>query len=214
MTIRMAVSTLVCCTLLFAGTGAAGGFLLGEFAPEYYRTVFYGGRDPGFDPVSKGVMLRLVQGTTAGLIVGLAIIAIVCWWKWRLEQLAAPRTEVGEPVVRRWSLARMTLLITGTIFGLVFCLCSGVIGTLIGERWMYHRKYLIEKQLMMPVLARDQAFIRVEIEEYSGGGIYLSGTVPTANDRVRLRSSVEKTLGPHGKWVPISVMVESGSATH
>lgn len=217
MTIRMAVSTIVCCTLFFAGAGATGGYLLGEFAPGYYRTVFHGGREPGFDPVGQGVMLGLWQGIAAGFLVGVALVAIVCWRKWRQERNAAPRLEAGEPVVTRWTFARVVLLVTGTAFGLVFCLCSGVIGVLMGEQWIHHRQYVIDRQLLTPVLARDQRFAGVYVAEYSGGGVALSGTVPTANDRVRLRSSVEKALGPRGRWVPISVTVDepqSGPLMH
>ena len=35
--------------------GAGIGYALGKFVPSYYRSVFNGGNDPRFDPVSVGV---------------------------------------------------------------------------------------------------------------------------------------------------------------
>ncbi|MBM4030787.1 MAG: hypothetical protein FJ291_03280 [Planctomycetes bacterium] len=59
------------------GTGV--GFAIGKLAPGYYREVFPGGRQPGFDPAALGVGLGLTQGLAAGLFVGLVVVIVVSW---------------------------------------------------------------------------------------------------------------------------------------
>ncbi len=60
MTIRIAIATIIGCTLALAAIGGSIGFGVGGLAPSYYRAVFRGGTDPWFDPVAVG----LSQGLT------------------------------------------------------------------------------------------------------------------------------------------------------
>lgn len=75
----IAVATIAACTMLFAGLGAVIGWALGRFTPGYYRSVFRGGDEPWFDPVSVGVGQGLTQGLAGGVAVGLAVAAILAW---------------------------------------------------------------------------------------------------------------------------------------
>lgn len=196
MTIRIAVATIVGCTLLIAAIGASVGYALGTLAPGYYRSVFRNGREPGFDPISVGVGEGLTQGTAGGVVVGLAVVALLCWREVRLgrvDDLPAPAD--GRPV-RSGVTARRVLLTTGSALGLGFCLCSGVIvGLLRGEGGAYHRRFLEEQEAIAPVLASDPAFAGVKLHEYSAGGVWLSGEVPTPEDLGRLRAGVIRAVG-------------------
>lgn len=49
-----------------AAAGAGIGWVLGTFAPGYYRTVFRCGDSPEFNPVQVGVGLGLTQGLGPG----------------------------------------------------------------------------------------------------------------------------------------------------
>ncbi len=68
----------------FAGgvMGLGIGFLLGRFAPDYYRVMF---RMPiDLDPTQAGIGLGLTQGLGAGLMVGLVIVLTVAWYESRI----------------------------------------------------------------------------------------------------------------------------------
>jgi hypothetical protein len=195
MTIRSAIATIVGCTLLLAAVGAGVGYGLGTFAPEYYRSVFRGGWEPGFDPVSVGVGQGLTQGAAGGVAVGLALVAIFCWRQVRLKRAESSPAPYGVPVPTQ-SLGLLLLLVTGGLLALGFCAGSGfILGLLRGVGSAYHRQYLEEREALAPVLAGDPAFAGVEIREFSGGGAYLSGEVPTAADLDRLRVKVEHAIG-------------------
>src|SRR6478672_9832604 len=85
MTVRRAITTIICSTLLLAAIGGSFGYGLGALAPGYYRSVFRSSQEPGFDPVGVGVGLGITQGTTAGVIVGLVLVALICWRDTRLD---------------------------------------------------------------------------------------------------------------------------------
>ncbi|MHC4406687.1 MAG: hypothetical protein ACYTG0_44255, partial [Planctomycetota bacterium] len=62
MTLQKAVAVIVASTIVLALVGLGVGFALGKLVPEYYRSVFSGGRDPRFDPVPVGIGQGLTQG--------------------------------------------------------------------------------------------------------------------------------------------------------
>lgn len=76
--------------------------------------------------------------------------------------------------------------------------CFGVgliLGALYGSLNTYHLRYLEERAIIAPILAKDPAFAAVEIHERSDGGVWLLGEVPAPEDRERLRTSVTRALG-------------------
>ncbi len=201
MTIRRAIGTILSCTLMLAMIGAGIGYGIGVLAPGYYRTVFFrSGREPGFQPVSVGVGLGLTQGTTGGVIVGLAVVALLCWRETRIQpQSNSPRLPAGQPAPSR-SVEQWLLLVTGSILALAFCAGAGfLVGAIVGEGGSYHRRYLEERDLLAPALTVDPAFARVEIFERSNGGVFLVGEVPSAADLERLRGVVVRAIGERGR---------------
>jgi len=72
--------------LIGLGIGAA----LGSFVPGYYRSVFFGGSDPTFDPVAVGIGQGLTQGVVFGALIGLALVAMFYWYRSR-----SPRKNAG-----------------------------------------------------------------------------------------------------------------------
>lgn len=70
------------CTAL----GGLLGYVLGTQAPGYYRSIFAGGDDPRFDPAEVGLGLGVTQGAIAGLVVGIAVVLIVAWYRSRLAR--------------------------------------------------------------------------------------------------------------------------------
>jgi hypothetical protein len=195
MTIRSAIATIVGCMLLIAAIGATVGYTLGTLAPDYYRSVFHAGREPRFDPVSVGVGQGLTQGTAGGAVLGLAVVALLCWRELRLRPVGEPATADVHPVMSRVTNQRV-LLVAGSALALGFCLCAGVVlGLLGGERGAYHRRFLEEQEAIMPLLAGDATFAGVQVHEYSAGGVWLSGEVPTEEDLARLQAGIMRAVG-------------------
>ncbi len=196
MTVRSAIATIVGCTLLVGAIGASVGYGLGTFAPGYYRSVCRSSREPWFDPVSVGVGYGLTQGTAGGVVVGLALVALLSWRETRLQRVAGSPPPGDGRTAGSGSLARRLLMITGLLLALGFCLSFGVIlGLLAGETGAYHRRYLEEKEVIAPILAADPALAAVELDEYPGGGVCLVGDVPTPEDLERLQSGVVRAVG-------------------
>jgi len=196
MTIRIAIATIVGCTLLAGAIGASLGYGVGTLAPSYYRGLFYSGREEWFDPVSVGVGLGLSQGTAVGVVVGLAVVALLCWRDTRFQRGTGPPPQPDGQVAPVGSATRRLLLITGSLLVLGFCLSSGVVvGRLLGEGGAYHRRYLEEREALAPALAADPAFAGVEIREQSKGGMYLRGDVSTPADLERLRGITVRAVG-------------------
>jgi hypothetical protein len=83
MTIRRAIGATALCTVVGTLLGTALGRGLGYFAPGYYRSVFYRGNEPSFDPVDVGTGLGLNAGVFTGLVVGLLIVAVVTYYEIR-----------------------------------------------------------------------------------------------------------------------------------
>ncbi len=66
--------------LLGAVVGGVGGFLVGTYAPGYFRSQFPGqAMQPWFNPVEVGTVLALWQGAVVGLIVGSVVVLAVSW---------------------------------------------------------------------------------------------------------------------------------------
>lgn len=82
-------------------------------------------------------------------------------------------------------------------------------GALMGESGAYHRRYLEEKKALDAILRADPAFASVQIHEYSDGGAYLTGEVPTEADKERLDRLVVEALGkPRGTRAARDVSVK------
>lgn len=92
MTVTKGFLIAICSGVAGGALGTLIGFLLGQFAPDYYRLVFRMPRTVDLDPVQAGVGLGLTQGLGAGLIVGLVIVLAVAWYESRkgVEAETAP----------------------------------------------------------------------------------------------------------------------------
>jgi hypothetical protein len=91
MTLGRAISATALCTALATPLGALLGRALGYFAPGYYRSLFYRGHEPSFDPVDVGTGFGLNAGVFTGVVVGLVIVAIVTYYEVR----TATRSQLG-----------------------------------------------------------------------------------------------------------------------
>lgn len=192
MSVRSAVLIVFGCTLGAAVLGAGMGYALGQFVPGYYRQAFLGSDEPGFDPVSIGIGLGLAQGAVGGAVVGLALVVIFSIRNLRLNHSAAS-IQPREPT---WGVAWWILLVTEGTLVLVLVAGAGfVLGELSGLQGAYHRHYLSEQRDLESVLKGDPAFSRIHINEFGGGGVYLSGDVSTDAELATLRSRVELAIG-------------------
>ena len=188
MTVLKALATIFVFSLLFALAGATAGCVVGNMAPEYYRTVCRGGREPGFEPVSFGVGAGLIQGLAAGLVVA----GLLCWRDICLGPAVDPVPVPANPGRN----TRRILLLTGFLLLLGFFTCSGAaVGILGGELGAYYRRYLEDKELISPLLAADPAFAGLEVWGNMGGQAFLVGRVPTTEDRSRLLSILGQAVG-------------------
>lgn len=70
---------------IFGLLGAGVGNWLGKEVPGYYRSVFEGGNDPGFDPVAVGIGQGISQGLVLGAVVGVCLVAITALQKRRTK---------------------------------------------------------------------------------------------------------------------------------
>ena len=66
-------------TLIFAIIGGFLGYVLGEFAPDYYRSVF-ARTDSDFNSVQVGLGLGMTQGAAAGAFMGFGLVALAAWF--------------------------------------------------------------------------------------------------------------------------------------
>lgn len=84
MNIAKALSLTIISSLVFTLLGGAIGFGLGQFVPNYYRTIARDGDEPGFDPLAFGVGQGVTQGMVAGIVIGIALVVILGWLDTRL----------------------------------------------------------------------------------------------------------------------------------
>jgi hypothetical protein len=82
--------------------------------------------------------------------------------------------------------------IAGAVLGGLVCFIAGGI---IGQMQLQHDRYTEERRAVVPALQKDPAFKAVEIHEFTGGGIWLGGHVPTDSDRERLKQAVRRAIG-------------------
>ena len=75
------VATVFGSAIIGALLGLALGVTIGTIAPGYYRSVFSGGDDPGFDPMAVGIGLGLSQGFVFGGIIGLVLVGMFYWYR-------------------------------------------------------------------------------------------------------------------------------------
>ena len=194
--IRKAIATIVGCVLSGAVLGGSLGSLLGKCAPGYYRAVFVGAIEPGFDPVSVGFGLGLTQGAFCGVAVGLAVVALSSWREVRLCQRTDSADSAGDPQHGFVPRARTLFWISAALLGLGSCFCIGLfLGDLRGEGGANYRRYVEERTVVHAEIAGDPAFAGVRIERLSSGGAYLSGEIATQADLQRLRAAIARVLG-------------------
>lgn len=197
MTIRGALGVLMGATGFLGAVGTAIGYGLGRFNPGYYRAVYVNGKDPEFDPIAVGVGLGLTQGTAAGVVIGLALVALLCWQDIRLSRAAEPASRGGRSGDRTWGL----LLVSGLLAGMaVSCAGGCALGTALGDLWGKHRRFAEQAEAVKPVLSADPAFKAVHVEDgHSGTGrLLLYGHVPTQADLDRLQDRLTRVLGEAG----------------
>ncbi|MEQ1935981.1 MAG: hypothetical protein ABL962_19165 [Fimbriimonadaceae bacterium] len=77
MKLSTALGTTIGVTLGGGIAGALIGWLLGKFLPSYYRSVFYGGDRPDFDPVAVGIGSGVTQGPMIGALIGMGTVWIL-----------------------------------------------------------------------------------------------------------------------------------------
>ncbi|MFO0927251.1 MAG: hypothetical protein U0736_09455 [Gemmataceae bacterium] len=195
MSVRWAIAIVAICTLLLAAIGGLIGYGIGTFHPDYYRQSLPDGWKPDFDPVSEGIGRGLGQGAAWGVAIGLAVT--LGWWR-EAHRRRAEQTAIFESIQRTaWYHSVGCLVLVGTaVLAYLFGLCSGVIlGELRVSFSMHHQQYLEEHAAVAPLLASDPAYAKVKIHEYTGGGLYLTGEVPTEADRDRLQAAIARAIG-------------------
>src|SRR5262245_39308220 len=101
MTVRRGLGIVFFTALVCGLVGAGVGWVLGAYAPNYYRVVF--GLRPGdpFAPVELGVGLGVTQGLIAGLLVGCVVVLSVAWYNSRrqvvIQEWAADSSPPARP---------------------------------------------------------------------------------------------------------------------
>lgn len=195
MTLKRAIIIVVLAGVIFSGIGGAVGWLLGTFAPEYYRTVFYGGEDPDFDPVQMGTSLGLMQGMIAGIVIAALVIGLLIWrdsFKSRLAEepdvgyVIAARSRAGYWVVI-WCLA---LVLSVAFFGTA----AFVIGNIVGRTQAAQGKMRQELQRIDEILAGGK-YPDVGSDSYPDHSVYLEGTVKDQATLDQLRHELVLAFG-------------------
>jgi hypothetical protein len=177
----VALAAIASCTLLVAVIGATVGYGLGKINPSYYRSVFRNGREAGFDPVSIGVGQGLTQGTAGGVVVGLALVALLSWRETRRQRSEGTPPRVDNQPDRVLIIAWAGFCSTVFLLVIGFCFTSGlIVGEFRGEGGAYYRQYENEREAVTPILATHPAFTRIEAAQSPAGGVYLTGEVPQA----------------------------------
>ena len=195
MTTLKALVIIAVCTLFCTVLGASVGFGLGKFVPNYYRSVAVEGREATFDSIAFGVGQGTTQGVVGGIIVGLALVAILSWREIRRLRMSGITDSISVAGQNGYASTLRILFITGAAFACIFCFGVGLlIGGLDSTRMLYHRQFLEEQRLLTFVLESDPAYAQITISEYSGGGAYLSGKVQNENDYQRLRITLTKAF--------------------
>jgi hypothetical protein len=107
--------------------------------------------------------------------------------------------------------ATIGAFIAGALLGGMVCF---IVGGIIGQKQLQHARYTEERQAVEPALQKDPAFKAVEINEYTGGGIYLTGRVVTEADKKRLEEALTRAIGEtRANLAALAVSVEKKSPT-
>lgn len=180
-------------------TGLAGlgiGLGLGTYVPGYYRTVFRGGDQPGFDPVAVGIGQGLTQGVVLGAVLGLCIVAIHQWRQSRIDRLHAPTaqgdsvaTVSGRPtgwwlvgiVVLTGSCAALPALGVGCLYGYISS------DTARGNRDVHQVRLILDEH--------PDRFGSLSINRGPVDKFMVEGMVETQDDLDFLREELVQTFG-------------------
>jgi len=195
MTLKRAIIIVVLAGIVCSGIGGAIGWLLGIFAPEYYRTVFSGGEDPGFDPVQMGLSLGLMQGLIAGLVIAGGVIGLLIWrdsFKARLAQ---------DPDIGYISAARSRAVFWIVLWCLVLVIsvafCSTVafvVGGITGQQQLYQRERFDKLDKLNDIL-KDNEYPDVQPQSGSADLVFLHGSVKDQATYDQLREELVFTFG-------------------
>ena len=195
LTLPKAIGTVLATGLGMACLGGVIGLAIATTLPAYYRAVFVNGDDPGFQPVPAGAGLGITQGLVGGLAIG-TVIVVAFAWRDRRAQAGGGCAPVLMDVAGR---SRWGMWLIGAGVSMLLALGVGsvglLIGLLIGEQGAYQRHYVHERQLVAAALADDPVLSALAIQDESNGNIWMFGSVPTADDRERLRERVTTALG-------------------
>lgn len=131
--LKKEILTVAASAALFCILGGLIGFVLGQFVPGYYRSVFVNGDAPTFHPVQVGLGLGVSQGFAGGMIAGVIIV------------IAQGYTAQVKRLVRRfrWLLLGFGI-ISATVFGLFVVAVRQTVQS--HEQWMY-RDYIESEYL-------------------------------------------------------------------
>jgi hypothetical protein len=205
MTIRNAIGTVLLCTALIGATGTGIGYGLGKLSPGYYRAVFRSGREPGFDPVSVGIGLGLTQGTTGGVVVGLLIVALLCWREVRLQRANPVSTQLKKGMTSTGMLPQRILLITCAILMMGASInAAGYFGFVNGVQDANDRECSEQLRAASRILINDPAFGEVGIGGCDGSQLLLCGRVKSKSELTRLQEELTVAIGKKRAQVAVS----------
>jgi len=109
--------------IALAGIGTYIGYAIGTFIPDYYRTVFIGGEEPGFKPVDVGIGLGCSEGLMVGVVIGAVFALILTWRRSRsLQSCQAPNKVLTDFTCETKSKGR----------SITFRVCLGLVHAFIG----------------------------------------------------------------------------------
>lgn len=197
MSLRTAFLTVVAWSVTFAVLGGLLGAALGTFAPDYYRSLFAGGRAPDFQPTQVGAGLGLTQGFAVGAALALAALGLMIW---RESRLAAATSTAGEspasdarPAPTRrvsravWGAAALAM--TG-LASVVAFVCGGI----VGQEQLY-RAWTEQKLRRLEQVLASREFPDVHPGFSSAAQVYVEGSVPSEDSKRKLRERLVDVFG-------------------
>lgn len=197
MSVTRGLVIIVACGMGFGAAGGLLGLALGVGAPAYYRGVFGRGNEPSFSPVQVGLGL----GTTQGLIIGVAVGAVVVIagsmenrfiHKADLDEIAVGRADRDRPRpswIRRVLALLVVLAATGAGGAVGF-----VIGAVVGQVELYGLIAEAKAAKVRPVLG-ELKLTGIRIEPSSVGDIFLWGQVGSPRARAALEGRMRCLFG-------------------
>lgn len=97
--------------------------------------------------------------------------------------------------MNRPSFLALTVVLLCVAFLIGVFACGVGLGLVIGEGNGYKRRFAEEKEIVNRLLDSDRAFGSVTIEMSSSGGVWLSGSVHSADELDRLRVELVRMFG-------------------